>query len=79
MEVEELLRVDGDEGGVLERDELLEGAEVDVVGGVYGLRDSEDGVCDGDAAAEDGGVFDVVDTMVRLVWVWDLGRRGDAQ
>lgn len=39
----------------------MEGLEVDVVGGVDGLGGAEDGVGDGDAAAEEGVVFDVVD------------------
>ena len=73
VEVEELLRVYGDEGRVGERDELVERAEVDVVCRVDGLRDAEDGVCDGDAAAEDGGVFDVVDAVARLVGAWGSG------
>lgn len=42
--------------------------EVGVVGGIDCLGDSEDAVCDGEAAAELGGVFNVVDSAgnVRL-------------
>jgi hypothetical protein len=42
---------------------LLQGEEVDVVCGIYGLGCTEDGVGDGVAAAEEGGVFDVVDAV----------------
>ena len=41
--------------------ELFEGEEVDVVGRVDRLGCAENGVCDWDAAAEEGGVFHVVD------------------
>lgn len=47
--------------------EFLEGEEVDVVCGVDGLRDAEDVVGDGEAAAELGGVLDVVDEEGGLV------------
>ena len=69
-----------DEEGVGEREEFLQRAEVDVVCGVYGLCDAEDGVCDGDAAAEEGGVFDVVDAGGRvLAWRLRLESEEDGQ
>lgn len=74
VEVEEFLRVDLDEVRVLEREEVGEGEEVDIVRAVYGLRDAEDGVCNRDAAAEDGGVFDVVDAG--RVLAWPIGKKG---
>jgi hypothetical protein len=45
----------------------LEGEEVDVVCGVDGLGSAEDVVGDGDAAAEDRVVFDIVDSEERWV------------
>lgn len=75
VQVEEFVGVDVDEGGVGEREELLEGAEVDVVCGVDRLRDPEDGVCDRDAAAEEGGVFDVVDAGGGVL-AWEIDGRG---
>jgi hypothetical protein len=62
VEVEEFFDVDVDCGGVVELLDFLQGEEVDVIGGVDGLGGAEDVVGDGDAAAEDGGVFDVVDS-----------------
>lgn len=46
--------------------ELLEREEVYIVRGVNGLCCAEDGVGDGIAAAEERGVFDVVDAAIRL-------------
>lgn len=62
VEVEEFLDVDVDRGGVVEFLGFLEGEEVDVVGGVDGLRSAEDIVRDGDSSSENGVVFDVVDS-----------------
>jgi hypothetical protein len=44
---------------------FLEGEEVDIVGGVDGLGCAEDIVRDGDSAAEDRVVFDIVDSARR--------------
>lgn len=67
VEVQQFLHVDVDRGGVLELLDFLEGEEVNVVGGVDGLRCAEDVMCDGDSAAEDGLVFDVVDSAARAI------------
>jgi hypothetical protein len=63
MQVQQLFCEDLDELGVVHEKQVLQRFEVYVVCGVYGLRCAEDGVCDGDAAAEEGGVFYVVDTI----------------
>lgn len=73
MEVEELLYVDIDCGGIIEALYFLEGKEVDVVCGVDGLSRAEDVVGDGDTAAENGVVFDIVDSgewYVRIDQRW---------
>jgi hypothetical protein len=62
VQVEEFFDVDIDCGRVVELLDFLQGEEIDVVGGVDSLGCAEDVVGDGDAAAEDGGVFDVVDS-----------------
>ena len=61
MQIAEFVRVDPEDLRVFQFQQFLEGLEVDVVGAVDGLRGAEDGVGDGDTAAEEGGVFDVVD------------------
>ena len=61
MQVAELVGIDADDLWVIEFEEFLEGLEVDVVCGVDGLGGAEDGVGDGDAPAQEGVVFDVVD------------------
>jgi hypothetical protein len=63
VQVQQLLGEDVDELGVVHAQQVLERFEVDVVGRVDGLGRAEDGVCDGDAAAQDGRVFDVVDAV----------------
>lgn len=62
VEVEQFFDVDVDCDGVVELLDFLQGEEVDVVGRVDRLGGAEDIVGDGDAATEDGGVFDVVDS-----------------
>lgn len=62
VEIDELLGKDGDGGGHMQIDDLLEGEEVDVVGGVDGLRGAEDGVRDREPAPQIGRVFHVVDS-----------------
>lgn len=62
MEVEQFFDVDVDGDRVVELLDFLQGEEVDVVGRVDRLGCAEDVVGDGDAATEDGGVFDVVDS-----------------
>lgn len=82
VQVAELVGVDFDGGGVVEFCELGEGGEVDVVCGVDRLGGAEDAVGDGDAAAEEGGVFDVVDAGGGVVlegvcmggWGWTYSR-----
>jgi hypothetical protein len=61
MQVEQLFGKDLNELGIVHRQQKGEGAEVNVVCGINRLRGAEDGVCDGDAAAEEGRVFYVVD------------------
>ena len=54
--------------------DFLQGEEVNVVGRIDRLCDAEDAVCDGDAAAELGGIFDVVDEQGRGVQhCYDIG------
>jgi hypothetical protein len=62
MQVEEFFGVDLQAGWVGEGTEGLEGEKVDVICAVDSLGGAVDGVGDWDAAAEEGGVFDVVDT-----------------
>jgi hypothetical protein len=52
---------------VVEFDEFLQGAEVDIIRGVDGLGGAEDAMGYGNTAAEDGGVLDVVYSAVVLV------------
>jgi hypothetical protein len=69
MQPEELLGEDSKSGvAVPQFQHLALRLEVGVVGGIDCLGDSEDAVCDGEATAEFGGVFDVVDSAgnVRL-------------
>lgn len=61
MQVQQLFCKDLDEFGVVHGQEKGKRAEVDVIGRVDCLRGAEDGVGDRDAAAEDGGVFYIVD------------------
>lgn len=61
MQIAKFLRVNADDLGVVEFEEFVQGLEVDVVCGVDGLGGAEDGMGNGDAAAEEGAVFDVVD------------------
>jgi hypothetical protein len=51
MQVEEFVGVDADGFGIIELGDFLQGAEVDVVGAVDGLWDTEDEVGDWHAAA----------------------------
>lgn len=64
VQVQHLLYVDVDCGRVVELLNFLQREEVHVICGVDCLRCSEDVVRDGDAAAEDGVVFDVIDSGV---------------
>jgi hypothetical protein len=67
MQHEQFLGEDLDcEVGVWECGQLLQGEEVDVVCGVYCLGCAEDGVGDRVAAAEEGGIFDVVDAVFAI-------------
>ena len=64
VQVQQLLGVDVDGLRALaQRAQLAQCYKVDVVGAVDGLRDAEDGVRDGDAAAQVRGVLDVVDAV----------------
>jgi hypothetical protein len=74
VQVEQFFGEDLDGAGVVERGELLEGEEVDVVGRVDCLGDTEDAVCDGFASAEEGGVFDVVYSAERQIFLGKVGR-----
>ena len=74
MQVYEFLSVDFCEAWVAEFLQFLQGQEVDVVGGVEGLGGAEDVVGYGDAAAEVGGVFYVVDSASGLVLFLSLGK-----
>jgi hypothetical protein len=49
-------------------EEKGQSAEVDIVCAVDGLRGAEYGVCNGDAAAQEGRVFYVVDAANGLEW-----------
>ena len=73
----------------MQRTQLAQRHKVDVVGTVDGLRDAEDGVSDGDAAAQLRGIFDVVDAvngsavlgkkcLCRAKEVWDGAYRSEA-
>jgi hypothetical protein len=69
VQVEQFFGEDLDEFGIVHDEQVLQRFEVDVVCRVYGLWGAEDGVRDGDAAAEDGRVFYVVDTVyVSIIW-----------
>jgi hypothetical protein len=61
MEVEQFFCEDLNKFGVVHKKQILQRLEVDVICRVNGLWGTEDGVRDGDTAAEDGRVFDVVD------------------
>lgn len=61
MQIQQLFGEYFDELRVVHGEEEREGAEVDVVCGVYRLRGAEYCVGDGDAAAEERRVFYVVD------------------
>jgi hypothetical protein len=61
VQVQELLGEYLDELGVVHGEEKGKSAEVDVVCRVDRLRGTEDGVSDRDTAAEERGVFYVVD------------------
>lgn len=61
MQVAEFFCINTNDLGIVEFQELVEGLEVDVICGIDGLGGAEDGVGDGDAAAEEGAVLDVVD------------------
>lgn len=63
MQPQQLIGEDGESVGLAEFLEFLLGPEVSEVGGVDCLRDAEDAVRDGEAAAELGGILDVVDTV----------------
>jgi hypothetical protein len=78
MQVQQLLGEDLDELGVVHAQQVLQGFEVDVIGRVDGLRGAEDGVRDGDAAAQERGVFDVVDAGVTLIHI-STDLRGEVQ
>lgn len=67
VQVQHLLYVDVDCGWVVELLHFLQRQEVHVVCGVDRLRCSEYVVRDGDAAAEDGVVFNVVDSSAHAV------------
>ena len=60
MQIAELLRVDFGELRVVELQEFLQGAEVDVVGGVEGLRGPVYVVRHRYAPPKDRGVLDIV-------------------
>ena len=66
MQIAELVSVDLDRARVAELQELLQGAEVDVIGRVDRLGSAEDAVGHGHAAAELGGVFYVVDPVMQV-------------
>lgn len=63
VQVEELAREDMECSGIIQTGEFLLGQEVGVVRGVDGLRDAEDMVGDGVAAAKARAVLDVVDSV----------------
>lgn len=64
MQVQQLFGEDLYELGVVHGEEKGEGAKVDVVCRVDSLWGAKDGVSDGDSAAEDRGVFYVVDAKL---------------
>ncbi len=67
MEVDELVGIDVDRFWTLQLEEFPQRKEVDVVGGIYGLRRAEDVVRDWDSAAQSGKVFDIVDAGPRSI------------
>ena len=71
MQIAELVGVDLDYLGVLELEELLEGAKVDIIGRIDGLSGTEDTVGDRHTTAKLGRVFDIVDPL-QLVSVENL-------
>jgi len=52
MQIQKLLGVNGQRGGIVQFHQLLERAKVDVIGRVDGLSDAIDVVCDGKAPSE---------------------------
>jgi hypothetical protein len=61
VQVQELLGEYLDELGIIHGQKKGQGVEVDVVGRVDCLRGTEDGVRDRDTAAEERGVFYIID------------------
>jgi len=67
MQAEEFFGVYLQASWIGEGTEGLEGEEVDVICAVDGLGGTVDGMGDGDATAEEGRIFDVVNTEYGLV------------
>jgi hypothetical protein len=61
MQVQEFLNVNINSSGVIQLLHLLKSQKVYVIGRVDGLRGTEDVVSDGNAAAEDGVIFNIID------------------
>lgn len=62
VQVQQLFGVDVDGLRTLQRAKLAQCHKVDVIGAVDGLRDAEDGMRDGHAAAQLRRILDVVDS-----------------
>lgn len=62
MQIQELLGEYLNKFGVVHGEQQGEGAEVDIVGRIDGLRRAKYCVSDGDTAAEDRRVFYIIDT-----------------
>ena len=66
MEIAEFLRVYLYSLAIVEFQQILQSAEVDIVGGIEGLGCTEDTVRNGNTPTEEGRIFDVIDSVKKM-------------